>query len=724
VLTEVAAKAPSPPDRCYVFNFTAPHRPNALELPAGRGRGLAQAMQALIRDLRAAIPAAFESDAYRARAQEIEAELTERQSEAIAEIANKAGQQGIALLRTPAGFGFAPKNGDGVLAPEQFAALPEAERQRLEAAIGALQEELAAALRKLPKWHSVAQQAMRDLNRDVVRSSVAGLIDGVQHEFRDLPEVLAYLEQVEEDLLDHGELFRPSRPGEGGPPAELVQAALRRYEVNVLVANAPERGAPVVHEDHPTHGNLLGRIEHQAQMGALLTDFSLLRAGALHRANGGYLVIDALRLLQQPFAWEALKRALRSGELRMEAPGQAYGLVSTVSLEPEPIPLALKVVLVGERQLYYALAGWDAEFRALFTVLCDFDDELVRDTSSERALAAVVAAMQREQGLRPFDRAAVERVVEAQARSAGERDRLSANLRALAELLREADYWAGVAAADVVQLGHVTRALDARIERADRLHQRRRDDITRGGLLIATGGARVGQVNALSVWQLGDFAFGSPSRVTARVRSGSGRVLDIERETELGGPIHSKGVMILSGFLAGRYLPTRPLALSASLVFEQSYGGVEGDSASSAELYALLSALAGVGLKQSLAVTGSVNQHGDIQAVGGINEKIEGFFDVCRARGLDGTQGVLIPAANTKQLMLRAEVVEAAAAGQFHIYPVETVDQGIACLTGLPAGSRGGDGRYPPSTVNARVEASLARFAEVAAATKGRELRR
>jgi len=723
LLAERAAGEERPQDRCYVFNFAAPHRPRCLSLPPGRAVGFRQAMAGLIEDLRAGVPAAFETDQYRARAQEIETELNDRQSEAMSAIGEKAGKQGIAFLRTPSGFGFAPRQGDGVMSPQDFNALPEAERKRLEEAIEALQEELGQVIQTLPRWRSEAQRKLRDLNREVTRTAVSGLIGALKAEYGDQAPVLGYLAEVEEDLLDHAELFRQSKEGEtptilGIPVAALEtgEGALKRYQVNVLVEHADGPGAPVVYEDNPNHGNLMGRIEHLAQMGALVTDFTLLKAGAVHRANGGYLVLDALKLLQQPFAWDALKRALRSHEIRMEPPGQAYSLISTVSLDPEPIPLALKVVLIGERRLYYLLDAWDPEFRELFKVAGDFEDDVPRDARAELHLAATVAALVRRDKLRPFDRAAVERVIEHAARDAGDGERLSVNARGIADLLREADYWAGEASRQVAGREDVQRAIDARERRADRVRERLRGEIVRGTLMIDTAGARVGQVNGLSVMQLGDFAFGTPARITARVRLGSGRVVDIERETEMGGPIHSKGVLILGGFLAGRYLPSRPLAFAASLVFEQSYAGVEGDSASSAELYALLSALADAPLSQSLAVTGSVNQHGDVQAIGGVNQKIEGFFDLCRERGLTGAQGVLIPAANVKHLMLREDVVAAVAAGRFHVYPVATIDQGAALLTGLAAGERGADGRFPPASLNGRVEQRLAEFAERARA--------
>ena len=456
----------------------------------------------------------------------------------------------------------------------------------------------------------------------------------------------------------------------------------------------------------------MGRVEHISQMGALVTDFNLVRPGALHRANGGYLLLDASKLLMAPYAWEGLKRALRSGWIKIESLGEALSLISTYSLEAEPVPLAVKIVLIGEPRLYYLLSAHDPDFRKLFKVAADFAEQLDRDPDSERSYARLIASMVAEEEIRPFDRSGVARVIEHGARLLGDSEKLTLNLGRLRDLLLEADYWAGKADREVVAAADVQEAIDAQIFRSDRLRQRVQESILRETVLIDTEGAAVGRVNGLSVLQLGDFAFGRPSRITARARLGKGDVVDIEREVALGGPLHSKGVLILGGYLSAHYASDRPLSLSASLVFEQSYGGVDGDSASSAELYALLSAIAGVPLKQSLSVTGSVNQRGEVQAIGGVNEKIEGFFDLCAARGLTGEQGVLIPATNTKHLMLHHRVVEAVEAGRFQIYPVETIDQGLALLSAMPAGDRGADGDFPEGSFNRLVEARLAELAE------------
>ncbi|MEX0959270.1 MAG: ATP-binding protein [Burkholderiales bacterium] len=698
----------TPSDWCYVFNFEVPHKPHTLQFPPGEAGAFAQKMKRLVEDLRAAIRTAFETDEYRTRREEIERELGERQERAIEQVGEHAKEQDIALVRTPTGFAFAPIRKDKVIDPEEWSKLPDEEQKQLQTIISGLQEEIEHAIREMPKWRREALAKMRELNLQVTRSAVNSLIDELKSEYRALLGVQDYLASVQEDVFDHAEMFQHGGDGETPallgvplPQAEPAMSPFRRYAVNVLIDHGPQDGAPVVYEDNPSHDALIGRIEHTAQMGALVTDFTLIKAGALHRANGGYLVLDAHRVLTQPFAWEALKRALRSAEIRIESLGQQLSLISTVSLEPEPIPLDVKVVLVGERYLYYLLHTYDPEFAELFKVAVDFEEDIPRHTDSDLAYANTVAAVARYQKLRPLDRSGVARVIERLSRDAGDADKISVSMRMLADLLRESDYWAADAGRAVISGDDVQRAVTGQTQRADRVKRQLHEHIMRGSVLVDSAGERVGQVNGLAVIELGGFTFGTPHRITARTRLGSAGIVDIEREAELGGPIHSKGVLILSGFLAGRYAMNKPLTVSASLVFEQSYGGVEGDSASSAELYALLSALSGIPLRQSLAVTGSVNQHGDIQAIGGVNEKIEGFFDVCNARGLIGGQGVVIPDSNVKNLMLRDDVVQAVAQGKFAIYPVSHVDQSLAILTGEPA-----------ETVHSRVEARLSDYAE------------
>jgi lon-related putative ATP-dependent protease len=717
-----AAAEPVPSDWCYVNDFEQPHKPRLLELPAGTGTRLRRDMEQLIEDLRSAIPAAFESEEYRARRQELEQELKERQERAFEELRQQAESHGISMIRTPSGMAFAPVRKGEVLSSEEFHKLPETEQKRIEAVVTSLEEQLEKIINQVPQVRREGQRRIRELERDVTMSAVGHLIDELKKSYAALPKVVSYLEAVQQAVIDNADDFRHQEEGQeinilGISLARAASAsALRRYQVNVLIDHGDSKGAPVVYEDNPSYQSLVGRVEHISQMGALVTDFTLIKPGALHQANGGYLILDVRKILMQPYAWEGLKRALSSQEVRIESLGQALSLISTVSLEPEPIPLDVKVVLLGERLLYYLLNYFDPDFGDLFKVAADFEDTMKRTGESDLLYARLIATIARKEGLLALDRAACARLIEHGARIAADAEKLSIRLRDITDQLREADYWARQAGRDIVTGDDVQRALDARIYRADRLRERLQDEIHRGTLLIDTQGERVGQVNGLSVVGLDDFIFGHPSRITASVRLGKGEVLDIQREVELGGPLHSKGVLILSGYLGGRYAVNRPLSLSASLVFEQTYGAVEGDSASSAELYALLSALAETPIKQSLAVTGSVNQHGEIQAIGAVNEKIEGFFDVFRRRGLTGDQGVLIPAANVKHLMLRRDVVEAVAQQKFHIYPVSTVDEGIELLTGLPAGVRDENGLFPDGTINQRVEVRLLILAEQARA--------
>ena len=718
-LDRAARQSPVPRDWCYVFDFAAPHRPRAIALPPGRGIAFKRDMERLVEDLRTGIPAAFEADEYRTRKQEIENELSERQERAIQAVGEHASKQKVGLLRTPGGFGFAPLENEEVMSPDKFRALPEPEQKRVQQAIEALQAELQRAIESMPTWRREAQHKLRELDRQVTRGAIGVLIDEAKAAWRDLEDVGRYLEQVREDVLDRAQLFLQPKEAEAGGLMGLLlsrmesgDGPLRRYAVNLLVDHGAASSAPIVHEDNPTHDNLVGRIEHVSHMGALTTDFTLIKAGALHRANGGYLIVDALKLLTQPFAWEALKRALRSGEIQTEPLAHALGLLGTQSLEPQPIPLDVKVVLVGQRELYYLLHAYDPEFARLFKVAADFEEDMPRSTDAEGLYARLVAGVARQCRLKPFERGAVGRVIEHASRLAGDGERLSVELNPLRTLLEEANHWAGIHGRGAVASEDVQQAIDARLRRADRLPSRLRDAMLRGRLLIATAGERAGQVNGLSVADLAGVRIGVPVRITARVRLGGGSVVDIERESQLGGPIHAKGVLILAGYLAAHYAPRVPLSLAATLVFEQTYGGVEGDSASLAELVALLSALADAPIRQSMAVTGSVNQHGDVQAIGGVNEKIEGFFDLCKERGLDGTHGVIVPSANVGQLMLRADVVEAAAAGRFAVHAVRTVDEALAILTGEVAGNRGPLGAFLDGSLNARVEQRLTDFAE------------
>jgi predicted ATP-dependent protease len=713
-LEQQAAREPAARDWCYVHNFEQPHRPRAISLPAGRGITFRNDMAELVDDLRTAVSAALETDEYRRRHQQIDQEFTERRQTALTELGRRAAERGVALIQTPVGFALAPMREGHPLDADDFEKLPDADRARLKTALEEFEGELELLLHQIPKWRRESREKERALKRAVTSRAVDALIDELSKQYHEHQDVQRYLTLVKSDVIEHAEDFRRGKDEEEGGSLEaliarsvLASHPLGRYQVNVLDDHSGVAGARVVYEDKPTFQNLVGRIEHVAQIGTLVTHFTLIKPGALHKANGGYLILDARRLLLEPFAWDGLKRALRAGALRIESLGETLSLVSTVSLDPEPIPLDVKVVLIGERLLYYLLYEFDPDFRELFKVAVDFESSADRAEGNDALYARMIGTLVKKAGLRPFTAAGVARVLEHGARVVGDSGKVWLGLNGLTDLLREADHWAQTSGREVADAADVQRAIDAWIYRSGRPRERLQEEIARGTIMIDTRGEVVGQVNGLSVVELGGFAFARPSRITARVRLGSGKVVDIEREVELGGPIHSKGVLILAGFLSGRYVPEQPLSLSASIVFEQSYGGVEGDSASSAELYALLSALADVPLKQSIAVTGSVNQRGEVQPVGGINEKIEGFFDVCSARGLTGGEGVLIPAANKRHLMLRRDVIDAVAKGRFHIYAVETVDQGIEVLTGTPAGARDDTGGFGEGSINGKVERRL-----------------
>jgi lon-related putative ATP-dependent protease len=709
-LSGITPGAPCPDDWCYVYNFEKPRHPRALRLPPGRACELVSDMEHLVEALFSVMPAAFSSEEYQSREKEIHETFQEKQGTGIEELEQDARAHNIALIRTPGGFAFAPVRKGEVIKSEDFMHLKKEERDRIEAEMVRLKDALQSIMAQIPKWQRESVEKLKELNRDVAGFALKPIIAELRTKYEKLPEVVSYIDAIENDIVGNFDQFLEK----DAPPQELFMGGdtskhgargrfFVRYRVNVMIDNGRSIGAPVIMEDKPACQNLIGDIEHTAQMGTLVTDFTLIKPGALHRANGGYLVLDARRLVLEPFAWEALKKAIRTRQIRIESLAQLYSLVSTVSLDPEPIPLQVKVILLGERTLYYLLSSYDPDFAELFKVAADFEDEMVRNPDNHLAYARMIGSMAVREKLLPFDRGAVARVIEHGSRMAGDATKLTTHLQGICDLVHEADYQASEAGRDRVTADDIQAVVEAQLHRAARIQERIREAMMRDTILIDTTSERTGQINGLAVYSLGDRNFGRPSRITARVRMGKGEVIDIEREVELGGPIHSKGVLILSGFLGARYAPERPLSLSATLVFEQSYSGVEGDSASSAELYALLSAISGVPIRQWFAVTGSVNQYGEVQAIGGVNEKIEGFFDLCRERGLDGRHGVLIPASNVENLMLRNDVVRAVEEGKFSIWPVSHIDQGIELLTGLPAGEQASDGSWPKGTVNAMI---------------------
>ena len=717
-----AARQPVPFDWCYIHNFSHPAKPTAIRLEPGQGKGFQQDMAELIDELSVAIPAAFDGDEYRSRAGELESESRQREVNEISQIREDAEQAHIIFTETPTGYAFLPADDDNEpLTPEQFNKLDKEQQHQFHETVLKLQERVQAAIKKFPSWRKETKRKLQALNKEVAELAVNHSIDELKEKYAKSQAILNYLNAVQKDIIDHVRDFIPHSekvisfmelPQDPNP--------FKRYQVNLMVDLSHKRSAPVICEDLPNYGNLLGRIDHQAHMGSLVTDFTMIKPGALHKANGGYLIIDARKVLMQPYAWETLKRSLKSGEIRIESLERALSLISTSSLEPEPIPLDVKVILLGDPIIYYLLSFYDPEFQDFFKVAADFAGSVDRKENLAE-YARMLATIARREKLRPLSKKAVARVIEHSARLADDSEKLLTHLRSIKDLLTEADYWAAENGHTHIAHSDVQQAIDQKINRLDKVRERLYESIQRGTIMIDTADKVVGQINGLSVLQLGEFAFGQPSRITATTRIGTGKVVDIERETELGGAIHSKGVLILSSYISARYARNCPFSLSASLVFEQSYGHVEGDSASLAELCTILSSLAQVPLRQDLAMTGSVNQLGQVQPIGGVNEKIEGFFDVCSARGLTGTQGVIIPASNVPFLMLRWDVVHAAQNGKFHIYAVNTVDEALELLSDQVTGVADEQGKYPEDSFNGKIDAQLQQFTTLRLAFSAKE---
>lgn len=698
---------PVPPDLCYVNNFADPQRPTALRVPAGRAAQLRQDVAALVDDLRATLPKVFDSKEYVGARDKIVGELDKRREAEVADLEVRVAKVGFQLQKESGGVVLRMIHNGTTVTDEELEKLEPSQREKVAAIRDKCAQTVNETLRRIRVLEKAARDELHALNRATADGATRPMVDEVRARYEGLDAVCAFLDALRADVVEHVELFVRSQEESGNVPAAMAALLAEanpfvRYTVNVLVDNGGLQGAPVVIESNPTYHNLVGRIEHRAQFGAMSTDLTMIKPGALHRANGGYLVVPARDVLVNPFAWDGLKRALKDQAVRIEELGAQLGLVSTVTLDPEPVPLEVKLVLIGSPLLYYLLYAYDEDFQKLFKVKADFTTQMDRTPEAERAYGLFVGTIARQDRLPPFDRGAVASVVEYGARLVGDQDKLSARFGEIADLIREAAHQAVLREDGAVTASDVARAIAARRYRGNLIEERLQEDIARGTLLLDTDGVAVGRVNGLSVLSLGDYVFGHPARLTATVAPGRRGVVSIEREVELSGPIHGKGVMILSGYLQQQYGQAGPLGLSGSLVFEQSYGMVEGDSATLAELCVLLSALSGLPLRQDVAVTGSVNQHGHVQPVGGVIEKIEGFFDTCNTRGLTGTQGVLIPEANRKHLMLRDDVVEAARAGRFHVWTAATVDEALALIAGVPA-----------ADVHHAAAGCLARYAEM-----------
>jgi lon-related putative ATP-dependent protease len=719
LLSDAAAARPIPCDWIYVNNFDAAHKPHAIKLAPGTAANLKTAMQHLVEDLANEIPALFDSEEYQTQRRAIDEEAGQEHEEPIADFAERAHSQDIALLRTPMGFMLSAVVDGKPIKPEVYEALPPKERAEIDSKIKDLQEQLAEILKQGPQLEKEHRQRVEALHAAMAERVVSARIKEVEAKFSGVAALENYLDRVRMDMISNADLFLVSaQKTNGGPFPEVIRkfhqdAHFDRYAINIMVSHeAGLSSAPIVTEELPSLAHLTGRIEHVSEMGILSTNFTLVKPGALHRANGGYLVLDASRVLTEPYAWDTLKRCLQGQSISITSLAERLSMSSTVTLEPDPIPLDVRIILIGDRRLHMLLQRLDPEFGKLFKLQADFEDDLPRTAKNTRALARIMAGYAAEENLRPMTAAAVAALVDHAVRLAGDSTKLTLGLGALRDVIREADFYATGQKHDLISENEVENAILQSARRGSRIKERMQEAVTRKTILIDIKNAVVGQINGLAVVGVGEHYFGRPSRITASVRMGAGKLIDIEREVELGGPLHSKGVLILSSYLASHYALDVPMSLHASLVFEQSYGGIDGDSASSAELYAMLSALSGVPILQGLAVTGSVNQNGEVQAIGGVNEKIEGFFDTCKAQGLTGEQGVLIPASNVDHLMLRRDVVAAAKAGDFRIVAIKSIDQGIEVLTGVPAGRRGNGGHFPANSINGKVEAQLRAFAE------------
>lgn len=719
-LEREAAGRPVPDDWLYMHNFSNPDKPRALRLPAGTGRKLQKDMDKLVEELRGDVPQAFESAEYTRQHEQLGEELRRQSDELLNEVDQFARTQGLAVVQTPQGLLIAPFHDGEMMTPEEINHLDEATQKRIEEGQHVVQEHLRDAMRQMQQFQRSLRERRDELDRQTVSLVVEHYLDELKERYQAFVPVVKLLDEIRADIMKNVGAFRQMGQVEQMKAAEIPMAAMigrqlpsfEEYRVNLIVDNAETSGAPVIVTRNPSYHNLVGRIEQQGQFGMLVTSFNMIKSGLLHKANGGYLMIDVRDLLTKPLAYEGLKRALKNTIVEIESLGEAYGLFATRTLDPEPIPLEIKVVLIGDPMIYYTLYSLDHDFQELFKVKVDFSVEMDRTPESTEQYARFIATVCQEEGLLPFDPSGVAKVVEHGSRLVSNQRKLVTKFGDVVDLIRQSHFWASKSGHALVTGDDVKRSIEEKVYRSNHLQERLQEAITDGTLLVDIAGSYVGQGNGLAVLSLGDYAFGRPSRITARYHVGNAGVVNIDREVKLGGPIHNKGAMIIASYLGGKYATQVPLALSASLTFEQTYEEIEGDSASSIELYTLLSALSGFPMRQELAVTGSVNQYGHVQAIGGVNEKIEGFFDICRLLGITGRQGVIIPQSNVQHLMLREDVVEAVRAGQFHIYPVETIDQGIEILTGKAAGTLQLDGSYAADTVNGTVHRRLRELAE------------
>ncbi|MBI4187251.1 MAG: AAA family ATPase [Chloroflexi bacterium] len=705
-------------DWCYTYNFKEPDRPRIMCLSQGKGKKLRDQVADLLTKTREELGRAFSSEQYKNQRQKTLEEGMAEQQKSLEEIANESRQQGFSLQVTPAGPVLVPLVEGRPMEESEYHALAEKARKKLEASQAELRRKLQASFEQIRAVEQRTAERLQKMDKDIGEFTIARLFDPVTTEYAESARVTQYLNELKSYTLDNLEIFKsteePVHPVFGVPVSQVMggRNPFLPFQVNVFVDNSDTHGPPVIIEPNPNFGNMFGKIERRFIFGGYLSDHTMLKPGALSLANGGYLLVSAPDVLINPGVWPGLKRAIRNREVRIEDPFEQFGFIAPQGMRPDPMPIKVKVVLIGDALLYHLLSTYDEDFWEIFKVKADFNFEAEKTEKNMLDYAAFISGCCEDCEARHFDPEGVARVIEHSSRMVADQERLSSRFAQIKELIEEANYWALQEKAEFISARHVQKAIDEKLFRHDLVDERLRDMISRGIIMIDTQGATVGQVNGLSVYNMGDIAFGKPSRITVKTFLGRSGVINIERESQLSGPIHNKGVMILSGYLGWKYAQDKPLSLSASLCFEQSYEGVEGDSASSAELYSIISSLSGVPIKQNLAVTGSVNQKGELQPIGGVNQKIEGFFQVCQARGLTGDQGVLIPHQNTRNLMLRDEVVEAVRRGQFHIYAAQTIDEGIEILTGIPAGEKREDGTYPEGTINFLVDRQLREMAD------------
>lgn len=722
VLEKEAAKRKTPDDWAYVYNFDEPYKPKAISFPAGEATEFAKDIDALIEEFEVTLPTLIESDEYKAALGIIRQKYKSKKDAYIEILQKKARGKRVSLLHMQMGLVVAPMKDGEVLSPDAFEQLPDEEKKLIMDDLNSMQEEIENTTQGLPRWEEKQKAEIDALREKMVKALVKEPIDKLRQKYKPLLQANRFLKSVQDYILDNVDEFVPAdsehqNSGDENDPLQMLLSRMKqpeedkfaKFKVNVIVKNVANSGAPIVTLDHPTQGNLVGKVERIQQYGALLTDFTLIKGGALHRANGGYLLLDARKLLEQPYAWDSLKRAIASKSIKIEAPSEETSF-TTISLDPEPIPLDFKVVLTGDFEIFDILSQHDPDFRDFFKIEADFGIIMDRNSENEIEYAKLIGSLTKKKRLRSLNRQAVARVIEYASRQADDADKLTAHISSIGDLLRESDYWARKSNSKQIGKNHIEQAIEAKEYRADRVKKYMLEEIDKGTILMDVKGERVGQINGLVVYDFSTYSFGKPARITAQVRIGKGDFVDIEREISLSGPIHTKGVLILKSLIANRFAKHSPLSLSASIVFEQSYGGVDGDSASSTEYYCLLSAISGLPIKQNIAVTGSINQFGEIQPIGGVNEKIEGFFDVCNHAGLTGTQGVIIPRTNVSNLMLRSDVLQAVEEGKFTIYAIDTVDDGIEILTGIPAGKADKNGEFAKGTVNYKVQESLKQF--------------